>query len=289
MVATRRVGAVLVVAVLLVTAACSGGGSKKPSGKTEFPTYVAMGDSSVAGPSISPADTKSGACARSKDNWPSYLALALNVKKIEDISCSGAVAADILTARPEATAAQPHAQLDAVTADTDLVTISIGGNDEGVFSKVTLACLAGSFATDQTCASFVDTKLGPILARTTASVASALDGIRKKAPKARIVLVGYLRIIPTPDGCTVPGISAARTRSASAAWSALEKALASAAEQADVDFVSMADKSVGHESCTGDKAWVNGLQPTGGDGAVLHPNAAGMAAVAKIVAQHLSR
>jgi hypothetical protein len=46
------------------------------------------------------------------------------------------------------------------------------------------------------------------------------------------------------------------------------------------------DVSAAHDACH-DGAWVNGLTGTPGDGAFLHPRAAGMRAVATALAEHL--
>ncbi|MDR7087368.1 lysophospholipase L1-like esterase [Aeromicrobium panaciterrae] len=288
MVHARHAGVALVALALLATAACSSD-KQAPQPTNPFDSYVAMGDSSVAGPGIDPTNLLSGPCARSKNNWPALLAKELKTKNLDDVSCSGAVSADILLTKTAANATTADAQIDAVTADTDLVTVSIGGNDEGVYTKIILACLAGKYASDSACASFMDTKLDAILKRTTDHVATTLERIRTKAPKARVVMVGYLRLLPDTSGCDVPGITDSRLQPSADAWTALNQALTTAAKRADVDYVSLADQSIGHESCNGDQAWVNGLQAVPGDGAFLHPNAAGMHAVAKVVADHLER
>lgn len=282
MLRARRVGVALAAAVLLGTSACSG---SDPEPKPPFTSYVAMGDSSVAGPGIVPINLVSGACARSRSNWPALLAKALKVPEVKDVSCSGAVSADILRPR---TGSGAGAQTDALSEDTDLVTISIGGNDEGVYSKVILACLAGAYASDKACSSFMSTKLEPMLDRTSDRVTAALEGVRSKAPNARVVLVGYLRMLPAADGCAIPGLKPARTGPAADAWEALDTTMRTAAERAEVEYVSMAAASTGHESCNGDEAWVNGLSAVPSDGAALHPNSAGMRAVARIVADHLT-
>ena len=288
MVRARHVGVALVALALLATAGCSSD-EPAPERTNTFDSYVAMGDSSVAGPGIDPTKLLSGACARSRNNWPALLATELKSRELNDVSCSGAVSADVVPTTTSAKATQADAQIDALSADTDLVTISIGGNDEGLFSKMILTCLAGRYASDSACASFTDTKVDAIIARTADHVTTTLEHIRSKAPKARVVMVGYLRLLPDMGGCEVPGLTDERVQPATETWTALDVALESAAKRADVDYVSMAAASTGHESCNGDQAWVNGLKAVPGDGAFLHPNAAGMRAVAKIVADHLKR
>lgn len=288
MLRARPVGLALAAAALLVIAACS---SDEPTTEptSRFDSYVAMGDSSVAGPGISPVNPLGALCARSTNNWPALLATKLKAGDVKDVSCSGATSADILNPKVASDGSQLAAQIDALSADTDLVTISIGGNDEGTYTKMVLACLGGVYASDSACSSFANTHLKPILERTTDRVATTLERIHNKAPQARIVMVGYLRLFPDVGGCAIPGLTDTRIEPAAAAWEALDEAMRTAAERSDAEYVSMATSSDGHVSCDGDQAWVTGLKDVPGDGALLHPNSAGMRAVAKVVADHLAR
>lgn len=289
MVVDHRVGVAVVAAALVAVAACS---SDEPTTAptseltSSFSSYVAIGDSFVAGPGIDPVDPDSRRCQRSLNNYPTLVAEELRIPSLKDVSCSGATSLDIYEARTGPTAAQPLAQTEAISPSTDLVTVSIGGNDEGVFGRIISSCTVGSVAPDA-CSPFVDTQLDRILKRTTSNIAVSLEKIREKAPNARIVLVGYLRLIPEKGGCTTPGLDAAYAGPAAAAQDALTAALEAAAKRASVEYISISDLSTGHESCAGDDAWVNGLKTAPGDGAFLHPNAAGMRAVAGAIAKHL--
>ncbi len=287
MIRARRLGVALAAAALLLPTACSSDAEQSPDPEPgqqpgSFTSYVAMGDSAVAGPDITPNDRRSGICARSKKNWPALLAESLTIDEVRDVSCSGAVSADISEERVK------PAQIEALSAKTDLVTISIGGNDEGLFTKIILSCLYGPYDAAR-CESFITTQLDAIAVRTADRVALALGNIEKNAPNARVVLVGYLRILPDKGGCTMSSLSPERVVQAAKGMTALNSALGSAAKRARVDFVSMAGASVGHEACAKSNAWVNGLQSAPGDGALLHPNKAGMRAVAKILAEDLTK
>ena len=93
--------------------------------------YVATGSSFAAGPGISPRAAASPRRAgRSSGNYAHLVARALGLD-LHDVTYSGATTGDIL--RPSA-AGQP-AQLDAVTPDTRLVTITAGGNDVGFLPR----------------------------------------------------------------------------------------------------------------------------------------------------------
>jgi lysophospholipase L1-like esterase len=89
--------------------------------------YVAIGSSFAAGPGIAVrASASQRRAGRSAGNYAHLVVRALGLD-LHDVTYSGATTSDILT--PSA-AGQP-AQLEAVTPDTRLVTITAGGNDVG--------------------------------------------------------------------------------------------------------------------------------------------------------------
>jgi lysophospholipase L1-like esterase len=284
MVLVRRVGVALAGAALLLTAACSGNGPSTPKSSGAFTSYVALGDSSVSGPEISPEDLGSGACQRSQKNWPALLGKKLHVRSLIDVSCGGAISTDIDQARADSSAVQP--QIDTLSAGTDLVTITIGGNDEGLFTKIVVTCLTGKYHADK-CKSLIDRKLDGIVSRATKRITLILKRVRASAPNARLVAVGYLRILPTEGGCVGSKLAPERIDLAAKGMNALSDGLEGAAKRAKVEYVPMLGVSTGHDACSGDQAWVNGLKPVPNDGAFFHPNAAGMRAVAKTVAAKL--
>jgi hypothetical protein len=99
--------------------------------------YVAMGSSFAAGPGLpSRVPGSPRRAGRSTGNYAHLVARALSLD-LHDVTFSGATTGDILG--PSA-AGQP-AQLDAVTPDTVLVTITAGGNDVGFVPRLTLASL----------------------------------------------------------------------------------------------------------------------------------------------------
>ncbi len=116
-----------------------------------------------------------------------------------------------------------------------------------------------------------------------------LDDVRAKAPKATVLLVGYLRIMPESGSCPTIGIPAADAAAVAGAEQALDQALADAARQADVPYVSMRGASRGHDACAGAKAWTNGGTVTDDDGIAFHPRLAGMQAVARAVEAQLAK
>ena len=98
-------------------------------------TYVALGDSYTAGPLIRWMRSDPPTCLRSTRNYPAVLAQWLEVEDLVDVSCSGADTGNI-TASQSWFGRRAPAQLSAVTADSDLVTLGVGGNDADLFSSL---------------------------------------------------------------------------------------------------------------------------------------------------------
>ncbi len=262
----------------LPTPASSTAPTPAPSVKAPLGRYVAIGDSYTAGPGIDPIDPGSGLCQRSALNFPSLLAEQLN-KSVVDVSCSGATTS-AATQGATGLGGTLDPQVDALTKDTDLVTVEIGGNDGGLFATLLQSCSQGAVA----CRQYVQGQAPAVLTTTTDSVVRTLRAVSNRAPKATVVLVGYLRLSPAQGTCPALGIDAQAQDTVRAAETALDDALQAAAGRADVPFVSMREASVGHDACAGAKAWTNGAT-TDGDGIVFHPRPAGMRAVADQVAR----
>lgn len=272
-------------ALLLTVTACGGGGSDSASDDApDGPRYVALGDSFTAGPGIFPVDSRSGDCARSTLNYPRLVAKAIDAKSFVDVSCAGATSDNVLETVPIPSGTTAvTAQLEAVEPDTQLVTVGIGGNDSGLFSSLSSACTKQGDA----CADYLKDKLPKVLKSTRRNVAAVLEAVAERAPKAEVVLVGYLRVVPEDRGCDNLGGAALDTGRVAAGEGKIDAMLAGAAKDAGATYVSMNDPSEGHDACSTD-AWTNGLAPELGDGISLHPRKIGMQQVAKAVEQAIA-
>lgn len=276
----RRILTLVVLGCVLVSlAACS---SPTPARSAvdpvPFDDYVALGDSYVSGPLIAPvAEGSPPQCVRSGANYPSYLAAYLTVKSFTDASCGGAETVDLYSSQSKrlgiaqnAQTATP-AQLDALTPSTDLVTLGIGGNDFGLFQNLVTVPITGEV-------------LGARLDEADAirpRVEEALKQIRRRSPQARVVVVGYLRVLPV--GPTCPGLllAADDRRRADAIERRINSSLAKAAKSQAATFVDAYALSRGHDVCAGKNAWVNGPEHIVFRAAAFHPFREGMDAVAR--------
>lgn len=119
--------------------------------KQDTLNYVAMGDSFSSGegvePFISGTDEDSpneNRCHRSENAYPRLLAADTTQKTrlnlTNFVACSGATTDTLLNNRSGTGAWNEGAQVNALSESTDIVTVSIGGNDVG-FSDYILACI----------------------------------------------------------------------------------------------------------------------------------------------------
>ena len=183
--------------------------AKPPWKQPQLPppdTYVALGDSFVAGPLIPVQDTgPTAGCLRSSNNYPNMVAPQTGLPIFKDVSCSGAETEDMTQEQGVSPGPNPP-QFDALGVTTGLVTLGIGGNDIG-FSDIATTC-GEAFAQGQNCKDTYAPPGGPDQLRdaidaTGPKVDAVLDGIRQRAPQARIVVTNYLPIFPEgPDPIT---------------------------------------------------------------------------------------
>ena len=286
----RRLLAVTAAALLAVVAACSG--ASDDEGPTGRAGYVAIGDSFVSGPGIATADPDQPGCLRSLSNYP-HLVAAATSRRLTDVSCGGEDTTMLRDGRTLTDGTVVEPQLASIGRDTTLVTVGIGANDGSATAGLYTYCLLPTSADDTQCRTFTTSYMPEVLEKTRASVVSVLDEVRERAPTADVYLVGYLRIAPDEGAASCAGMSLTgeRTQLVTQHEQALNAMLAEAAEQADVPFVDLWTASEGHDACAGDQAWVNGLddRTATGDGAFLHPTAAGMRAAAAALEERLGR
>ncbi len=281
-------GAIGVVVVLVTVVGCSSTKSSKaiaggPSSTAASPTaalprgatYVALGSSFGAGPGIPPVDDQF--CARSTMDYPHQVAETLGLRPV-DVTCSSATTANFT--QPQGPKAP---QLDAITSDTALVTINMGGNDIG-FSASSLSC-ATKAAAGQPCDLPTPEVTRQKAAAMTDALVAAIGQIQQKAPKARVYVVSYLDVYPDPGRSCPPDnpISDADSATIAAMGVVLNDATRTAATRAHVPFVDAYTATKGHDICSGkDVRDVEGAKVEN-TGFTYHPNPRGMAAYAKLV------
>lgn len=276
--------------LLVCTLVLSGCGDDRPPPAELDPLssgdeYVALGDSYTAAPGTGP-DTSNDGCLQSARNYPHQVAEQLDLDLV-DVSCGGATTADL--AGGQETPPKPP-QLDALTEQTRLVTLRIGGNDADLYSRTVYRCtdLAGDGAASP-CADEYGGE--DYLTETTDAIhddlVTALDEIEQRAPDARVVVVGYPAWAPPspPDRCPELPLATGDYDFARSANELLVQTLESAATDAQVEYVDVWSTTEGHHICA-DDPWIAGLEPDG-PAAPLHPYRAEQQAVADLLLDHL--
>ena len=269
-----------VLQLLLLVGCQSLQGGATPASLPKGARYVAMGSSYAAGPGVSnPADTPENRCSRSNDNYAHQFARRHALQLI-DVSCSGATTAHVLgpwQALPP--------QVDAVTADTRLVTVTIGGNDVGYMGTL-FSAVCDSLPTPP--ARVQNGKCPPTQVVTEedwSKLAIAMDAIadevRRRAPRAQLVFVQYPLVLPEQSLCGGVPASDAGAAAGRAVAGRLAQVTAQSAARKGAMLLETNLISRGHDACS-QEPWTSGyFGPNGQAVAVpFHPNLAGMTAIA---------
>jgi lysophospholipase L1-like esterase len=267
----QRLAACVLSALVLVLL-----GAPASQASSESLRYVALGDSYSAASGVLPPDPEAPlSCLRSTSNYP-HLIAAETGAELTDVTCGGADTTDYFSAQYDGV----PPQLDALDAETELVTMTIGGNDSGVFINSIVQCGTagastlgqGSPCKDRYGSSFEDT----IRTTTYPSLVNALQAVRDKAPDAQVAILSYPWILPTSGGCfdkmpvaegDVPYLRSLQTT--------LNDAVRRAAEVTGATYVDMNEVSEGHDACQ--PLGVRWIEPVlqGTNAVVVHPNALG--------------
>ena len=157
-------------------------------------------------------------------------------------------------------------QLGRLNAGTDLVTITIGGNDAGFVTTV-LACRLG---TDGACFTALDVADAFIRTVLPGRLDATYRDIRARASDARLVVLGYPHLYQT--GSCLLEISDARRTRINAVADTLAAVTAQRAAAAGATFLDARGAYSGHEVCSG-SPWLNGTTLPVTDS--YHPNRSG--------------
>ncbi len=273
MVSRRAWPAIAAVATLAV--AC--GQSGEP-GTDDTVRYVALGDSYTAAPGAGEPVGSPPGCGRSDNNYPRLLADRLDPEAFTDFSCGGATTEHFTTPQKTADGTNPP-QLHAVTSEATLVTVGIGGNDVGLI-ELANQCVAAAEEGLRCGGDMVDDRIEAVATE----VADVLEAIEAKAPKARVVVVGYPTILPNdPTACDELPIAPADLAYLREGLDLLNRVLKQQADTHGAEFADTATDTAGHHMCAAENArWIEALNSTTG-AAPLHPTARGEQAMAEAV------
>ncbi len=271
----------LAFAVAFAIFALAGAGTQAAHATASPLRYVALGDSYSAASGVLPPDlTAPIQCLRSIRNYPHVIAAGTGAQ-LTDVTCGAADTGHFFTSQYPGVAPQ----LDAVKADTQLVTMTIGGNDSSVFINTIISCGTAGLSTlgqgspckDRYGSSFEDT----IRTTTYPSLVNALQAVRAKAPAARVAILGYPWIMPATGGCfTKMPIAVGDVPYVRGIQATLNDAVRRAAAATGATYVNLNQVSNGHDACQ--PIGVRWVEPVlqGTNAVIVHPNALGEAQMA---------
>ncbi len=304
----RRPRLVAVAALVLACASIPPTASAEdPAGATEAGTsrasradaavpprrYVALGDSFTAATGVPDPDPGGLVCTRSTSNYPSVLARSWPGTEVVDVSC-GAADTTHMTKPQRPFGVKVPPQFDALTPDTDLVTIGIGGNDFGVFAALIFNC-SQLAKTDRTGAPCRDANRKPgggdrlrdRTDRTGKRLIKVVKGVQRRSPEARILLVSYPQLVPRRGTCAKLPLAKGDYAYSRGLNGRLNAVIRRAAGRTGAEYVNVARASRGHDVCSADP-WVNGKDNTG-EAIFYHPFAVEQAAVAGLIRAKIAK
>lgn len=256
--------------------------SAPESGSEPLKNYVALGDSFASMGSrttASQADRESALCMRSEDNYARILAGHQHLS-LTDVSCQGAITAHVTSER-EADFGGIPPQASALTRETQLVTISMGGND------ISFGAMAACAATGQDCRQALGAQVDRAIKGLAAKLDAAYAAIKDSAPNAQIIATGYLPLVAESDTCEFTN----RISTTDLGWfvevtNRVNGAVKEAAERNGATYVLPADAQ-GHTGCAEPE-----LRWTSFDGQAtgsypMHPTPEGQRAMAAAIADVL--
>ncbi|MDN3481865.1 SGNH/GDSL hydrolase family protein [Arthrobacter sp. APC 3897] len=233
-------------------------------GRDKTVDYVAFGDSYASGYGGGPL---LDACGRTAQGYPALLDALPRVELDSDQSCAGATALTTAPAPPAGPVDLPEQISTAVSAnllnrDTDLVTVTISGNDIQ-FGSVVAAC-AGT-ALPETCAPALAAAQAYAENTVVPQLQASFAQIRETAPRAELVVAGY----PYLFEAGTPGILSTEAQNLfNAGTDALNDVVAG--QVGDGTFVDVTDAFAGHGIGSADPWILNVTDPY-----ALHPTATG--------------
>lgn len=245
--------------------------------------YVALGDSYTAGPGLPAQHDQPAACRRSSRNYPARVAAALDARLI-DVSCGGARTRDLVRSQRLSDGSRTRPQLEVVDRRTDLVTLGVGANEFGIFARIFGRCARAS-ARGRSCGDRAGLrKDARSVERTTGR---AVREIRDRAPGARIIVVGYPRMLAPSRVCNQVPFTVADNRRLRAVWARVSTSLRRAARKTGAEYVDPYPASNAHHACSR-RPWVNGTRPDPKRGTAFHPTPRGMAGMSRLVLRTIS-
>ena len=239
--------------------------------------YVALGDSFAAMGGRDKPLRGEPFCLRSTGNYPELISGSVN-----DVTCQGAVTADLLSPRVTDRGQLPS-QIDALNEDTTLVTVSIGGNDLG-FGDVA-SCIRQRIQQLRTgdCVEVLGDDIDQRLLEVPGKLDQVHGQIRARSGEAQVVVTGYLPLLNAVGHCPeLDGVSEADRYWAVELTAEINRMAREAANQHGADFV-LPKEAGNHTACAPpEQRWVD-IRGVDTDAYPMHLTSTGHEAMAAAV------
>ncbi|MFD9869855.1 SGNH/GDSL hydrolase family protein [Streptomyces niveus] len=209
------------------------GASQAQANEAAALDYVALGDSYSSGLGAGSYGS-SGACKRSSVAYPQLWANANSPSSFAFTACSGARTGDVTAS-----------QLGPLNSGTDLVSITVGGNDAG-FADVMTTCVLSSEAT---CVARVNQARAYVDTTLPGQLDSVYNAISAKAPSAQVVVIGYPRFYQLNGTCVV-GMTETERAAINGAANHINALLAKRAADHGYRYADVTGPFTGHEICS---------------------------------------
>lgn len=206
--------------------------------------YVALGDSYSSGLGAGSYISSSGSCDRSTVAYPALWASAYHPASYVSVACAGATTSSVISG-----------QLSALSSQTTLVSITVGGNDVG-FESVMETCVLESTSSCVSAVSTAENQASTILPGNLDRVLSAISAA---APNARVVVLGYPALYDLSGSWICLGLSGTDRNALNQGAGVLDQVIqAAAARHGDV-FGDVRGTFTGHQICDGGSSWLHSV------------------------------
>jgi lysophospholipase L1-like esterase len=218
--------------------------------------YVALGDSYSSGTGTR-SYTLDSTCQRSIYAYPYLVAQARPNTNLTFVACSGAQTADVM-----------NNQVSSVNSSTNIVTITIGGNDAGFSSVVTQCALPWPWS----CDSNITNARNFISNTLPGRLDTVYNAIRSRSASATVVVLGYPRLFMGVDCNAGTFFSTDEMTKMNATADLLRDVTRTRATAHGFTFKDAIPGFTGHAVCSSTE-WLNGLSNPTSDS--YHPNRLG--------------
>lgn len=224
--------------------------------------YAALGDSYSAGVGTGDYYSNSGSCDRSPESYAALWEAAHTVSNFDFAACSGAKTTDVIAN-----------QLGGLSASTNLITMNIGGNDAG-FSSVMETCDEDTIFGNSGCLNAVNSAENFVKSSLPGLLDTLYADIKKDAPNAKVIIVGYPEFYQVPGSCSV-GLSDTERSAIDGGADLIDSTTKTEAGKYGFTFDDVRTAFSQHEICSS-SAWINSVDWTDITES-YHPKAAGYA------------